>query len=228
MVFLGSKKEKVHLALVIRKKKQVTTGELTEVVSKFGFDVGVMRVMLVRSGILVPLLFRHQYYVRDMNELASRSVPDPLVLAELSCRQKFGKEWYFGLNTALKLNGLAGVQTQTAAFIVTRKPVRPSKRKFLGLGFNFSTIRGVPFSEGVVERDGLRYSGVSRTVLDFLHFGVKNGDTKYAQLVLSEVLEGPSKREFCHGYPRLLKLYPTRVLMSRIIRSHLSGETRVV
>ncbi|MBI5035855.1 hypothetical protein HZC09_00790 [Candidatus Micrarchaeota archaeon] len=224
MGLLDTKKGKVHWALISRGKKVMSTEEIGRVIHGFGFNSRAIKLMLVRSGALVPLLFRHQYYVRDLKEMALSSGPDPLLLAASSCTGRFGPCWYFGLQTALKLN-LGFSQTQTGAFVVASEPVRSSRRSLAGLWFSFHRLQSTSMSAGVVEKGGLRFSGLTRTVLDFLHFGVKKGDVAYAKEVLDDVLGGDRRKEFLRDYPELLKVYSTRSSISRIIGQVLQGRS---
>jgi hypothetical protein len=61
---------------------------------------------LRREGYLLPL-FRGYYYLRSPDEMRlRRERHDPLALFALAARAKGIGPWYFGLQTALRLNGL--------------------------------------------------------------------------------------------------------------------------
>lgn len=224
MAFLDENAGKVYLALCNRKLRCVSSNDIAELCGYFGFSPVSVRKVLIRKGALVPLLFKGIFYVRLPHELLYKSIPsDPLFFASLACNKLLGKNWYFGLHTALVLNNLAGVQVLSKNFIVTKKQQVPRVRKVAGMEFVFATMKGVPFDQGLVGQNGLRYSTPVRTSLDFLHFGIKKADTAYAEVVLGAVIER-GKKAFALKYKQLLKFYSTKRKMRRIIEKHLGGK----
>jgi|GEM_PF-1254900 len=222
MRYLDEKAGKIHFSMTNRKLRCVSTKDIEELCSHFGFSPTNVRTILIRKGALVPLFFKGIYYVRTSSELLTKTLPlDSLILATLACDKKFGKDWYFGLQTALKLNELTGVQTSTKIFIITKKQVRSKIRSMGSMEFIFSKIK-ISSDDGIIEKNGLRYSDPVRTVLDFLHLGIKKKDTTYAEVVLDAVIE-LNKRKFQSEVKRQLRLYSTKKLMKKIIGKHLGG-----
>lgn len=222
MRYLDEKAGKIHFSMTSRKLRCVSTKDIEELCSRFGFSPANVRTVLIRKGALVPLFFKGIFYVRTSSELLTKTLPlDSLILATLACNKKFGKEWYFGLQTALKLNELAGVQTSTKTFIITKKQVRSKIHSMGSMEFIFSKIK-VSSDNGIIEKNGLRYSDPVRTVLDFLHLGIKKKDTTYAEVVLDAVIE-LNKQKFQSGVKRQLRSYSTKKLMKKIIDKHLGG-----
>jgi hypothetical protein len=87
-------------------RKVLTSGELAEMARRIGARPTHALRHLRREGYLVPL-FRGFYYVRTPEEVRLRTERyDPLELFALAARAKGMGEWYFGLTTALRLNGL--------------------------------------------------------------------------------------------------------------------------
>ncbi len=223
MVFLDENAGKVHFSIVNRGLKCVSSSEIAVISSYFHFSPSNVRATLVRNGALVPLLFKGIFYVRSPAELLSKSLPsDPLLLASLACNKRFGEKWYFGLYTALKLNGLAGVQAPVKSFIIAQGQLVPGKRKVGAMEFVFSQTKIRSFNAGLVEKNGFRYSGLVRTCLDFIYFGIKKGDLSYATLVLDAVL-GRNKKAFLISSRKLLGFYPAKRRMREIILAHLGG-----
>ncbi len=222
MRYLDEKAGKIHFSMTSRKLRCVSTKDIGELCKRFGFSPANVRTVLIRKGALVPLFFKGIFYVRTSSELLTKTLPlDSLILATLACNKKFGKEWYFGLQTALKLNELVGVQTATKTFIITKKQVRTKIRSMGSREFIFSKIK-IPSDQGVIEKNGLRYSDPVRTVLDFLHLGIKKKDTVYAEVVLDAVIE-LNKQKLASEVKRQIKLYSTKKLMKKIIDKHLGG-----
>ncbi|MFH1247160.1 MAG: hypothetical protein V1644_02150 [Candidatus Micrarchaeota archaeon] len=223
MVFLDENAGKVHFALISRGLRCVSSSEIADVCSYFHFSPSNVRATLVRKGALVPLLFKGIFYVRSPEELLLKSLPsDPLLLASLACNKHLGKNWYFGLHTALKFNDLAGVQAPVKSFIITNRQLAPGKRKVGAMEFVFSQIKHRSFDAGLVEKNGFRYSSPVRTSLDFLYFGIKKRDLSYATLVLDAVLD-KNRKKFVTLSGKLLGFYPVKKRMRVIIFEHLGG-----
>jgi hypothetical protein len=91
----------------VREGREVLTStELVEMARRIGARPTHALRHLRRGGYLVPL-FRGFYYVRTPEELRLRTERhDPLELFSVAARAKGIGEWYFGLTTALRLNGL--------------------------------------------------------------------------------------------------------------------------
>ncbi len=220
MDYLGENAGKVHFALMNRKMRCVSSADIADICKYFGFSPVNVRTVLIRRGVLVQLLFKGIFYVRNSTELLAKTLPsDPLVLAALACNKRFGKIWYFGLYSALKLNELAGVQTPVKTFIITKKQVLPNRRDLGGMNFVFSQVKGVPFDKGIIENNDLRFSNLSRTALDFLHLAIKKKDTTYAEMVLDTVIA--RNKGSIYGAKNLLSFYSTKRAMTRIIEKHL-------
>lgn len=222
MRYLDEKAGKIHFSMTSRKLKCVSTKDIEELCNRFGFSPVNVMTVLIRKGALVPLFFKGIFYVRTSSELLTKTLPlDPLLLATLACNKKFGHDWYFGLQTALKLNEITGVQTTTKTFIITKKQVRTKIRSMGSMEFIFSKIK-TSSPKGIIEKNDFRYSDSIRTVLDFLHLGIKKKDITYAEVVLDAVIES-NKRKFQSQAKGQLKSYSTNKLMKRIIDKHLGG-----
>lgn len=217
MVFASGMSRRVYLGLLNRRFSIVSSGELADVCKAFGFPAKSVRVVLVRKGFLVPVLFKGLFYVRSANEALSGALPDVFELVALACNKRFGKEWYFGLRTALSAFDVAGIRTQTKAFVIVKKQVVPSVRRVGGLEVVFSQLKGASFIEGVEERGGLRFSEPVRAVLDFLHFGVKAGNQSEGLQAMADVIQVVGVKKFDRQSQRLLKNYSTKASLKKII-----------
>lgn len=128
-------------------------------------DPADVATALVRSRRLIPL-FKGYYYVRrpeDMGLLPPRH--NALELFALGARAKGIGPWYFGLETALRLNGMTH-EDGGVDFVVNARLFRPSAVK-VGLR-RFVILRWKPemLAFGGL-RDGLlRWSNPEKTLLD--------------------------------------------------------------
>ncbi|MHB1435460.1 MAG: type IV toxin-antitoxin system AbiEi family antitoxin domain-containing protein [Thermoplasmata archaeon] len=142
--------------------------ELSEMAHRIGARPENALRHLRREGYLLPL-FRGYYYVRTAEELRLHTERhDPLELFALAARTKGIGEWYFGLTTALRLNGLTH-EDRREETVVSRA---------------FYRIRGIPIGSrrfvihkwgadlygfGLLRRGSYRVSDPAKTVLDLAY-----------------------------------------------------------
>lgn len=154
--------------LVRNKREIVTTAELALLATRLGRLPAHAIRHLRRSGYLAPL-FKGYYYVRTAEELR---LGDPrynsLELFALAAKVKDLGSWYFGLHTALRLNGMT----------------HEDRREETVISDSFYRIHGVPIADrrfiihkwrselatfGLVHMGGYRHSDPEKTVLDFAY-----------------------------------------------------------
>jgi len=87
----------------LKGKKIITAAELKNVCDRYSFDFRKTKVVLLNKGYLVTI-FRGIYYLKDYNEKKTDVIKYfANELLSLGLAAKGVKNWYFGLNTALKL-----------------------------------------------------------------------------------------------------------------------------
>ena len=153
----------------VREGREVlTSAELATMARRIGAKPEHALRHLRREGYLLPL-FRGYYYVRTAEELRLHTERrDPRELFALAARAKGIGEWYFGLSTALRLNGLTHEDRREES-VVSRA---------------FYRIKGVPigsrrfvihkwgadlFGFGLLRRGSYRVSDPEKTVLDLAY-----------------------------------------------------------
>jgi hypothetical protein len=162
----------------IREGREVLTSEaLSSMARRIGARPEHALRHLRREGYLLPL-FRGYYYLRAPEELRLHTERhDPLDLFALAARAKGIGEWYFGLYTALRLNGMTHEDRREES-VVSR---------------SFYRIRGVPigsrrfvihkwrpelFGFGLERRGTYRVSDPEKTILDLAyldHWAARKG-----------------------------------------------------
>jgi hypothetical protein len=152
-----------------REGREVLTSEaLSAMARRIGATPEHALRHLRREGYLLPL-FRGYYYVRSPDEMRlRRERHDPLALFALAARAKGIGPWYFGLHTALRLNGLT----------------HEDRREETVVSRHFYRIGGVPigsrrfvihkwgpelFGFGLERRGTYRVSDPEKTVLDLAY-----------------------------------------------------------
>ena len=153
----------------VREGRELLTSEaLATMARRIGVKPENALRHLRREGYLLPL-FRGYYYLRTPEELRFHTERhDPLELFALAARAKGIGEWYFGLHTALRLNGLT----------------HEDRRKETVVSRSLYRVRGVPigsrrfvihkwgpalFGFGLERKGTYRVSDLAKTLLDLVY-----------------------------------------------------------
>jgi len=220
MSFASSKTAKVYNVLLSRFDRVISSNDVRKAAATFQMDPRAALVSLTRSGALEPVVFRGTYYVRNRDERDLRTIEeDPLRILARACNIKVGKNWYFGLATALKLAGVWGQQSLTTITIITKMRVR-SKGFFAGYVVEFKLLSIGSF-ESMIRDDGvIRYSEPVRTLLDLAYFGARRGNSgQYPRSILAAIPPRERKRivenarQFVNDYPQLYRVFLDRMLL---------------
>lgn len=140
-------------------------------------------------------------------------------LIAMACNKKLGKNWYFGLETALGILGVSRTQTESKICIITKRQVIPSKKIFKGIEIVFLRIKGTS-EAGIIQKGEIRYSDIFRTALDFMHLSIKSKGTEYAKLILREIIN-KTKGKFQKQTNKIIGEYSTKKSILKIIESEL-------
>jgi len=151
------------------RREIVTSGEVAALARRLGRRPDYALRHLRRTGYLLPL-FRGYYYVRGPEELRLGDTRhNPLELFAMAAERKGIGTWYYGLYSALRLNGMTHEERRDEAVISD----------------SFYRIRGVPIGGkrfvvykwrpelvtfGLVTKGPYRYSDPEKTVLDFAYW----------------------------------------------------------
>ncbi|NJE08383.1 hypothetical protein E3E31_07580 [Thermococcus sp. M39] len=147
--------------------KVITREELEKLASYFNEDVDYLVNYLIQYGYVIRIL-RGIYYVKTPVEFSTGGSPSIYRLLSLGM-SKITKNWYFGLFTALILNGLTH-ETYTTIFIINDRLARPRPIQVNGTPVRIIRSRRDIFDFGIVTRDSLRFSDLEKTLLDFFYF----------------------------------------------------------
>jgi predicted transcriptional regulator of viral defense system len=184
-------------------KKVVTSKEIMELAGRLGKGRERSLSYLQEHGYIVRIA-RGVYYVRSADE-RERGFFDwsvyEMVAAAMGARKI--RRWYFGLETALKLNGMTheyfAVDSVVTDSAWTSKPVG-----VLGARFHFFKWGVSHFGFGLVRKGGLIYSDPEKTVLDLAYRAHRRKGTPMA--IIGEYI-GRLDRVKLSNY---LKRYPVR------------------
>jgi predicted transcriptional regulator of viral defense system len=128
-------------------------------------------------------IFRGIFYIRTLEEKRDRISKIGFIDA-ISRAMKLKKieHWYFGLESALKLNNLTH-ETFVLDTIINNKIKNNKPLKILGHNVKFRKLSGIDYSFGIKSEktnSGMKYyySDPERTFLDMAYLGKYNGKTK--------------------------------------------------
>ncbi len=153
----------------VREGREVLTSEaLSTMARRIGAKPEHALRHLRREGYLLPL-FRGYYYVRTPEELRLHiERHDPLELFALAARAKGIGAWYYGLHTALRLNGLTHEDRREEA-VVSRSIYRIHGVPIGGHRFVIHRWGAKLFGFGLERRATYRVSDPEKTVLDLAY-----------------------------------------------------------
>ena len=184
----------------------ITRAEMEELCRKFRKEVGATINFMLSYGYLVRIL-RGLYYVRTLEEFKLKKAIDVYKIISLGM-EKLDIEWYFGLYTALKLNGLTH-EYFDVIFIVNDSIFRPKEIKVSGERVKFLKLKKGLFGFGVIEKDVLRFSDPEKTILDFIYISrYRSLPKERVESIVEEYLEklSPKKiRAYLRFYPRTVE-----------------------
>ncbi len=186
------------------RREIVTSREVADLARRLGRRPENALRHLRRTGYLLPL-FRGYYYVRGPEELRlGDNRHNPLELFAMAADRKGIGAWYYGLYTALRLNGMTHEERRDEAVISD----------------SFYRIRGVPIGArrfvvykwrpelltfGLVDKGLYRYSNPEKTVLDFAYWDYwrtskgKSGTRVWAEHATS--VDERKMRSYLRRYP---------------------------
>lgn len=194
--------------LVRSRREIVTSDEVGALARRLGRRPEHALRHLRRTGYLLPL-FRGYYYVRAPEELRLGDTRhNHLELFAMAAERKGIGVWYYGLHTALRLNGMT----------------HEERRDETVISDSFYRIRGVPIGSkrfvvykwrpeltgfGLIDGGTYRHSDPEKTVLDFAYWDTwRESKDKPATRIWAEHAPNVDKGKM----RRYLRHYPRRVV----------------
>lgn len=140
--------------------------ELKEICKRFRASVDKTVNFMISYGYLIRIL-RGLYYVKSIEEFKFKKSINTLKLISLGM-SKLKTEWYFGLHTALVLNGLTHEYSATT-FVMSNRIYRAKPININNEKVKFIKLKPALFGFGVVEKDSIKFSDVEKTLLDEMY-----------------------------------------------------------
>lgn len=149
-------------------REVLTSREVADMAARVGIRPENALRHLRREGYLLPL-FRGYYYVRSPEEIRlGRKRLGSLELFSLAARKKGIGPWYFGLETALRLNGLTH-EDRREETVVSANLYRIGGVPIGGTRFVIHKWGPELFGFGIVRHGSYRFSDREKTVLDLAY-----------------------------------------------------------
>lgn len=182
----------------------VTSKEVMQLADRLGKDGERSLAYLQEHGYIVRIA-RGVHYVRSADE-RERGFHEWSVyeMVAEALRMRNVKRWYFGLETALKLNGMTH-EYFTVDSVVTDSAWTSKPTRVLDAKFHFFKWSPRHFGFGVVRKGRLAYSDPEKTVLD-LAYRAHRGGKGSSKAIIDEHIDRLD-REKLSTY---LKRYPMR------------------
>lgn len=193
-------------------KKIVTARDLKALCDRYGFDFRKTKVSLLNKGYLVTI-FRGIYYLKDYNEKKTGVIKYSVnELLSFGLAEKGVKNWYFGLNTALKMLNLTH-EIFPVNYVLNDRFNRTRPLEILGSKFLFRRIKTLLFSFGIKETKTsnsipIKHSDTEKTLLDMAYLYLLSGKPEDAIKSLIKEYRGAISKNRLITYS---KSYPTTV-----------------
>jgi predicted transcriptional regulator of viral defense system len=154
--------------LRIEKKKIVTSKEIRELAKEVSKDEDQLIDYLRRNGYLERIL-RGLFYVKSLEERERHTYEHSIYeRVAMALKEKGVKNWYYGLETALKLNTMTH-EYFNIDYVITDSFRTTKVISIAGQSFHFIKRGGKHFKDGITKERGIRYSIPEKTVLDIAY-----------------------------------------------------------
>lgn len=196
--------------LRLEKKEFISSIELKKYCRDLGLDYKSSVKNLMRRKYLVRL-FKGLFYLKTAEEAEFEfgNRYNYLELVAKAMKLKGISNWYFGLYTALKFNNTTH-ETFTVEDVINADILRAKPINIVGRKFKFYKLSKKLLSFGIVEKSGIRYSDLEKTVIDFAYIWRYSGKSNAEiESGLSDWMSGISKaklKSYLSHYPKSVAL----------------------
>jgi len=185
--------------------KVITRDDMEEACKKFKAKADNTINFMISYGYFIRIL-RGLYYVKTLEEFNLGKSADIYKVISLGLN-KLGIEWYFGLYTALRLNGATHEYFDTI-FVLNDSIFRPKEIKIAGEKVKFLKLKKGLFGFGVKEGE-IRFSDLEKTLLDIVYISKYRSVPEEKILSMLEEYGKEANKEKIKSY---LKFYPKTTL----------------
>lgn len=193
--------------LRFNKTKYITKDEIEVFCKKLNLNYRDVISYLIHNYYLITLL-KEIFYIPDLNERKNKSIhtyyPE---LIKTALTMKGIKNWYFGLETALKYNN-ATHEYFTIVYVINDTIFRKNLMEIGGVKVKFIKLKKELFTFGIIKKP-VNYSDLEKTLLDKIYLYSYNSNDynkiKYNILEYIDVANERKLRSYVKYYSKPVK-----------------------
>lgn len=190
--------------LIIEKQKITTSGRIKELAAKLDKD-GVRSLRYLQEHGYIVRILRGYYYVKSPEERQLGKLDYSLFeIVAMALREKGVNDWYFGLETGLKLNNMTH-EYYSINYVITSSYETTKVISILDTKFKFLKWNKKHFKFGIEKKGVLRYSDKEKTVLDMVYRTYRNKIKEHQIFNLvrehSPLLDNDKLKKYYTHYP---------------------------
>lgn len=201
--------DKMKATIIIEKlkllnKKYITREELKVYCKELNKGYYNTIIYLTRNKYLIRTL-RGIFYVPSLEERKHNKIDIPLyeIITE-TLKIKGIDNWYFGLDSAIKLNNITH-ETTTIEYIINDKIFRPRPILILGKKIKFIKLKKELLTFGITKE---KTSDLEKTILDTIYLAKynKERDKEILNKIvdLLEICDKPKLKKYSKNYPKTI------------------------
>ncbi len=153
--------------LRLKKKKFITSEELEEYGKALYYKYNNIIKYLISRGYLLKIV-KGIYYIKSREEFISNRINlAPFDLISEGLKLKNIQKWYFGLYTALTLNGIQN-DHDMELFIINNQIFKRKPSKIDRFKLKFLILQSSLLNFGIIKKK-VYYSDLEKTILDFIY-----------------------------------------------------------
>ena len=196
--------------LVLDGKKISTSKEIRLLAGEIGRD-GWRSVKYLQSQEYITRILKGIFYIRSLEERERGGYDHSFYeIVVMALKEKRVKHWYFGLETALKMNNMTH-EYFNEEYVLTSSFRTTKVITIMDIRYKFIKRSKKYFDDGIIKKKIIRYSDPEKTVLDlaYNHY-LKDKETEY---YLSPVKEYQDRIDL-EIVPKYLDKYPRQKRLS--------------
>jgi len=209
----------MRLTLLIKKirlskKRYLGSEELNSFCSGLNLNYISSAKYLTKNRYLITIL-KGFFYVPSLEERENNNIiPSYFELVKKAMEYKRVNNWYFGLESAIKLNNLTH-EYFTIESLINDKIFRPNPIIINGRKIKFIKLKRELFDFGIIKKD-INYSDLEKTILDFIYLakyaGLNDNEIKYKVIEYVDEANKSKLRKYSNYYPKTVKKVVLRLL----------------
>lgn len=186
-------------------KELVTSEELKKYCKEMYFNYKIIGNYLISRKFLIKVL-DDIYYVKTDDEINQNELKTPVSeIVAKALKLKSIQKWYYGLYTALQLNGINCTHQDKFCYVINNRILINRPIKIFGKKYRFLRFQDALFNFGIINGK-VKYSDPEKTILDLLYLWEYSQKTENRIIAeLSTLLDGSSKEkllQYSKYYPK--------------------------